>query len=131
MLSARRVAVLWTLVVWALLLVPGSVMGTGLGRIGSLPDWLVGSFDEMVHFSLLVPLGFLLWRGWRSWRWVVACLTTFAVSSEVSQIWVPLRSAEVSDLVADFLGGLVGALIARGSLVSFVDFDEEEAEVGH
>jgi VanZ family protein len=111
-------------------------MGTGLGRIGSLPDWLVGSFDEMVHFSLLVPLGFLLWRGWRSWRWVVACLTTFAVSSEVSQIWVPLRSAEVSDLVADFLGGLVGALIARGSLVEIEklwDFSprDEDANRGH
>jgi VanZ family protein len=80
----------------------------------------------MVHFILLLPLGFMLWRGWRRWGWVVGYLMAFATLSEVSQIWVPQRSAERSDLVADLLGGLVGTLLARRSLVSFGDFDEEE-----
>ncbi|MBZ0112933.1 MAG: VanZ family protein [Thermoanaerobaculia bacterium] len=121
---------MWTLVVWGLLLVPGSAVD-GLGSFDFLPPWLANSSDKFVHFLLIVPLGFLLWCGWRVWGWVIGFLVTFAVASEVSQIWVPLRSAEASDVVADLLGGLLGALIARRSLVSFGDFDEEEAEVDH
>ena len=40
-------------------------------------------------------------------------VTVFVVAEEISQIWIPLRTFELFDLTADFLGIACGAAIAR------------------
>jgi len=82
----------------------------------SLPEGISVS-DKILHFIVFGILGLLITRGMRYTKIiffknrpaitavVLGCL--FALSDEIHQAFVPARSAEVLDWVADFLGIVV------------------------
>jgi glycopeptide antibiotics resistance protein len=66
---------------------------------------------------LFIPLGalVLLWR--RDWTWLHATLVAFATTALIEtgqQVLRPERFASMSDIVANTLGGAVGALLVVG-----------------
>jgi hypothetical protein len=82
------------------------------------PSWPF--FDKMAHTAIYGCLGLLLCRafntldGWRSRTLkllVTATVLTalYGVSDEWHQSFVPARTAEAADLLADLLGGLLGS----------------------
>jgi len=104
----------WTVVALvALVLVVGSLMPSPLRR---RPEFSRVGPDKFLHFlghgSLAVALAAAL-RGDRRSRWLpallaVGCSTTLGVVTGTLQRWVPGRKPELADLVAGFLGAVVG-----------------------
>lgn len=83
-------------------------------------------WDKLAHFVLYAPAGFLAlgWLRYRHWRvgalsrllLATGAVLVYGISDELHQLIVPGRQASVGDLIADALGGLVGALIATAVL---------------
>jgi VanZ family protein len=113
--------VFWALVIFALSAVPGS----------QYPSVDVPNADKLVHVLVYLPLGALtasalLLRvpptAGRRTRLKVLLLTTalcglYGATDELHQMFVPNRSPDVRDVLADTLGGFLGgalALILRG-----------------
>ena len=76
---------------------------------------LVPYGDKVAHAILFGTLAFLVERfaasrGWRVGPATVM-LAVLVAAEETSQIWLPARAFTISDLVADFLGMAVGALV--------------------
>ena len=82
-----------------------------------IPDMGITYTDKILHFIVFGILGFLITRGMRyskieylKTRPVLTAILlgcVFALSDEVHQAFVPARSAEVLDWVADFMGIVV------------------------
>jgi len=118
---ARVAAVVWGLFLLALTSWPSPPEIPG---VTSLPN-----FDKLCHAILYGTEGFLLyfairWPGRPPSAFLVACfiggaLAVFGTLDELHQAWIPGRSMEGMDAVADaaagFLGGFVGALYGRRS----------------
>ena len=81
-------------------------------------------FRKTGHLTEYALLALLLWRGIRQpqkndrrpWRWDEAGLSLatvflYAASDELHQIFVPQRTALVSDVVIDSTGGAAGLLL--------------------
>ena len=75
-------------------------------------------WDKAAHFGEYAILGFLAARaiflitGWSlrtSALVAVVGATTFAITDEIHQYFVPGRDADVLDVLADFLGAIAGA----------------------
>lgn len=85
-------------------------------------------FDKFVHFVLYGVQAFLLYRavtwggesGFSLWRVIaiVGVMAVWAVADEVHQYWIPGRSMEGADVMADLIGATVGAMSASLSLRS-------------
>ena len=77
------------------------------------PD--VPGFDKVVHLAVYAVLGVLLARGGRLWpvatAWLVALGVAYGASDEIHQMFVPGRSPEVADWVADALGVALGVYL--------------------
>ena len=77
-------------------------------------------WDKLNHLSAFAALGLcavLGYRGSRRAQWAaLAGVLAFGALIEVLQQWVPNRSAEWADLLADALGIAVGALLAHAWL---------------
>ena len=79
----------------------------------------IPSFDKIVHAFLYGVEGFLLYRAvaWSgrarfSWLRVLAiggALAVWGTIDEIHQAWIPGRSMEGLDAMADTVGGLLGA----------------------
>ncbi len=95
--------------------------------ISSVPDLKVPAadlgLDKIYHFLEYVPLGFFLARALKGTQGrflrkeavlitILFCFS-YAVSDELHQMFVPGRSADTTDILADTLGGLIGGLIYR------------------
>jgi len=75
--------------------------------------------DKGVHFLEYAVLGWLCaaasrrtWpsaSGWRTAAFAVLITVLWGLSDEVHQAFVPGRSSELADVLADFLGGIAGA----------------------
>lgn len=114
-MSAWGPVVLWGLVIFGLSSIPGS----------QIPDVGFTFADKVAHVGVYGVLGALFFRAWRHSRRgaaasaivALAALSALAygVTDEIHQMFVPNRSSEVLDLVADLVGGVVGA--AAASLV--------------
>ena len=104
----------WTVVALvALVLVVGCLVPSPFRR---RPEFSRVGPDKFLHFlghgSLAVALAAAL-RGDRPSRWfpallAVGCSTTLGVVTGTLQRWVPGRKPELADLVAGFLGAVVG-----------------------
>lgn len=84
-------------------------------RLGFPPELATPARAEfLANAAILAPvsaLGSLLWR-WTSWRDWVAVAFVLACSVELAQgVLLPQRSATMVDVVANTLGGLVGAVL--------------------
>ncbi|MDR1759550.1 MAG: VanZ family protein [Fibrobacter sp.] len=93
----------------------------GSSKPGSGMTWLVPPYDKMLHGFIYACLGisYALWwkpAAWESKRilgifWVTLICLIFGLSDEFHQSFIPGRSASTDDLIADAVGGLVGALV--------------------
>jgi len=111
------IAVLWLVVVWVLLTVPGALLGDALGAV-TLPRWLTAHADKVVHAWLFFVTALFLHRvrlraGWGP-ALLAALVAAFAygVLTEAWQLRVPGRSAEWGDLGADAFGASVYGVLA-------------------
>jgi VanZ family protein len=96
----------------------------------AIPEGPVPETDKLVHIGLYGVLGFLCARALaargraRGARLVLGKLvaaaallaTSYGVTDEIHQIFTPRRSCDWHDVVADAIGGLVGAFIAANAL---------------
>jgi VanZ family protein len=112
-------AIVWAITLAVLSSIPGS----------AIPEVPLANTDKLVHVGLYLVLGLLCARALRATtalrpgRAVVATVllvTAFGVTDELHQLLTPNRSCDWHDLVADSLGGLLGALgwtiyLQRGS----------------
>lgn len=85
-----------------------------------MPSLPGGSSDKLAHAVLYGGLGFLVMRafcptrcGGRRWAWCLFCtvasVAIYGLSDEVHQLFVPHRTFDLMDLVADVAGGTLGA----------------------
>ena len=112
--KARRRLYLFFLVAWVSL----TFLLTSIPHLEVHED--IPFLDNGAHFAFYGVMGFLcaLWRresGRPAKRAVLyAVLFVLAVGAvdEIHQYWIPGRSADPLDLVADTLGGVIGASLA-------------------
>lgn len=115
MSTARRWApvMLWG----AIILVATSLPGAALPNVSDIPG-----VDKVVHGALYGVLGALVARaiGAKSgsaWLAAGVVVALFAAVDEWHQQWIPGRSAEAFDWVADVAGATFGASLSRTALV--------------
>ncbi|MEO7512208.1 MAG: VanZ family protein [Gemmatimonadaceae bacterium] len=106
---ARR----WTpSVLWGtLILVATSIPGSALPLASGFPG-----VDKLVHLFLYGMLGALIWRAqqqplWSTFWWTVAGIALFAGLDEWHQQFVPGRSMELADWMADVSGATLGIVL--------------------
>lgn len=81
--------------------------------------------DKFFHFTAYFALGFsfcisLSFNRWPRWGPLSFLFTMlYAMSDEIHQTFVPNRSFEVSDFLADVFGGLVAVLVFRYLMRTF------------
>jgi VanZ family protein len=110
---SRWLAAFWLLIMTVLFVLPGS----------AFPEerWFDKVyFDKWVHVGLFAVLLFL-WRSSiaspiKSYSMMLLCIALlYGLSIEVIQgAWVPNRSADIFDVVADMTGSLLGILMWQG-----------------
>ena len=93
------------------------LIGTSLP--GSLVPRQVSAFDKALHFTVYAILAVLLTRQisevtgrWRAAVLAIALTAAFGAADEWHQGFIPGRSQELADWLADSLGAAVGALAA-------------------
>ena len=111
-LLAWAPALLWSIMIFALSSVPGNRL--------PMPGWW--SADKFVHGAVYGVLGALCWRGVRA-TWArergtamqiiaaTALTGLYGITDELHQAFTPRRSPDPFDVVADIVGGLLGALV--------------------
>ncbi len=75
-------------------------------------------FDKAAHLGMYAVLGILFYRAFKTPRtpnrkaavWAVFAAALYGISDEIHQAFVPERSAEAADFLADGLGGLLGVV---------------------
>ena len=82
-----------------------------------IPDWR--NLDKVLHVAAYAILGVLFFRALSTGRFstnhkaavILSILFSglYGLSDEVHQSFVPGRSAEAADVLADFMGGILGA----------------------
>jgi VanZ family protein len=91
--------------------------------------------DKLLHIAAYVPLGFLVLRALSGGRlaaitWpralaAVAISVLYGVSDEIHQMFVPGRTADPLDIVADAIGATLGVMaLASLKVVRKVYFDD-------
>ena len=107
-LSAERRAWVWPLVIAVLIFTASSRSSVAGPRIPH--------FDKVVHFSVYGLLGTLACRaiaGSRGAWWALAAVYAYGATDEWHQYFVPGRSTEVADWVADTAGAAIAILMYR------------------
>jgi len=87
-------------------------------------------FDKFLHFSAYGLLGLLFFRLFhrtlnRNLKQIllisIIITTLYGISDEIHQSFIPARSADIYDILADFMGSVVGATIyMKGVIYLFV-----------
>jgi VanZ family protein len=108
----------WALIIFALSSIPGS----------AIPEGPVPETDKLVHLALYGVLGSFCARALvahgraaRTSKLILAAAilaTGYGVTDEIHQLFTPRRSCDWHDVVADAIGGLLGAFVATRWLAS-------------
>ncbi len=88
----------------------------------SVPDVDIVGIDKVAHVGLFALWAIALRRDFAgnfSWQWTLACGLVFSAMTELLQIAVEGRSFDVTDIIAD-AGGLVLGLLAGPLLLKWV-----------
>lgn len=109
--SLRPLAILWFIIMCVLFFLPGSALPEEHG-------WMILiRIDKLVHIFLFAIL-FLLWRiafnlKFRNYTiWLIFLVVAYGLAVELIQkYWIPGRSFDLYDVLADTIGCLVGLLI--------------------
>ncbi len=114
----REILTPWLLLIGLCLLIFWQSSGPLPPRTPYLPG-----LDKLAHFAVYALLAFLAARAFatmpfpdqaRVVPWAAASFAAlYGISDEIHQSFVPGRSADVWDLVADIFGAIAGALIYR------------------
>jgi VanZ family protein len=90
---------------------------SSLPATGHLPKW--PHLDKVLHVAAYALLGFLFFRALATGRLIdipnlalilsIIFTSLYGASDEIHQAFVPARSAEVADALADLVGGFLGA----------------------
>src|SRR4051812_29137315 len=110
-LRAWAPALLWSCVIFGLSTIPGN-------QLPALPGWW--NADKVVHTVIYGVLGALWWRGVRATRLrgrghgaqvsaAVVLTAVYGITDELHQAFTPHRSPDPFDVLADAVGGLLGA----------------------
>ncbi|MCI0513695.1 VanZ family protein [candidate division KSB1 bacterium] len=86
-----------------------------------LPHFYWPHIDKALHFGIYFILGFLMMRAFclgqtsklrvKNYVWGIVLGSLFGLSDEFHQCFVPGRSADIGDLIADILGILAAQLV--------------------
>jgi VanZ like family len=102
-------------------------------QFGRAGDWLalprVDPIGLAVNLLLFVPLGLaefaLAYRllGPRGWIVLIVAVdaAVLALIGESAQVWLPTRDSSMIDLVANTLGGAIGAMLAASAVADETD----------
>jgi len=113
----RIFAALWALLIFALSSIPGA----------AFPPSQVLSQDKLIHAAVYAVLGALLFlalhRRWSHKTSVLvliagATATLYGFTDEFHQMFVPGRFADLRDVLADGVGGFLGALVASTAVAA-------------
>lgn len=106
-----KLAAAWALLIFILSSIPGA----------AFPASKLFSYDKLLHAGVYAVLGaFCFWAIPQRWsrkagfRVVIAgaLATVYGLTDEFHQLFVPGRSSDMRDVLADCVGGHVGALVA-------------------
>ncbi|MBS4028548.1 MAG: VanZ family protein [Ignavibacteriales bacterium] len=106
-------AIIWALLIFSL----SSISGIKL-------PFKLFSFDKLLHFGVFFILGILWARAFLFQEWnetvkrnallfSVLFVMAYGASDEIHQMFVPGRSPEVYDFLADTLGGILAAILIK------------------
>ena len=104
-----------TRVFWPLLIAALIVLASSRSRVAA-PD-ITKIDDKFAHFGvygLLATLVCRLGHGWRAAAWSLLAVSAFGVSDEWHQSFVPGRSSDVRDWIADTLGAALAVGLYGG-----------------
>ena len=102
---------------WAMVISATSSLVITPGMYPPIPNG-----DKYFHMAEFFVYGFFvqrgalqrLWpKGWRGWVGVLVIVAVTAVSDELHQLFVPTRSCDVFDMLADVCGGALGMMSVR------------------
>ena len=103
-------ALLWAAIIFGLSSIPGP----------NLPKLAIIGNDKLAHITVFFVLGVLIFRAFHRkeelevFRWkrvflAVAIVMMYGISDELHQGFVPGRTLDVFDMLADVIGGLLAA----------------------
>jgi VanZ family protein len=104
-------ATAWALLIFVLSSIPGA----------AFPPSKLLSYDKLVHAAVYAVLGaFCYLAASRKWPRKASVLvlisgamaTAYGFTDEFHQLFVPGRAADLRDVLADSIGGFVGAMVA-------------------
>ncbi len=104
--TAWTPALLFMVFVTILSSIPGS-------KINAFP---IISWDKLLHIVLFFPFGWMLVRGAihygfkRTLLFSIVVVILFAIIDELHQYFTPNRCPDIFDIIADTIGGSLGAL---------------------
>jgi VanZ family protein len=115
--AKRYPAILWTIVIFILLAIPGNM-------IPSEAAFSISNFDKYVHISIFFVF-VLLWsfyfasrpeeskklRKWFFLVFIIACLYGTAMEY-VQKYFIPFRDFDLYDILSDVIGSLAGYIAA-------------------
>lgn len=116
--AARTLLFCVVLVAWVAVLLPNTVLAdlrSNYRPFGQAINWLEHVYlpINLIHIVLFLGLGLVLAlalprvrRVTQTW-WIVL----LAAATELVQLWVPGRSARLSDFAADLAGGAAGLMV--------------------
>ena len=94
-------------------------------------------FDKIVHMSVWITLSFSLRLGINRrfnhfqnehthyFLAILIILSTFyGITDEIHQLFVPSRSSDIFDVLADFLGSIIGVLIGHALVLYYEEKKE-------
>lgn len=64
-------------------------------------------FDKLLHFSAHAILSFLFFINWQNYKWTFIQSIAIGFAIECTQYFLPYRSFDVLDMLANTLGALV------------------------
>ncbi len=101
---------------WRALLVVLLVAITWLALVPNPPKAVSTGWDKSNHLLAFASLAFTcVWALWprpRQWWLIVVALVAYGIGIEIAQSFVPPRSADAFDVLADSIGIGIGLLIA-------------------
>ena len=107
--APSRLQIFWPLAIAALIFLASSRSHVAAPHVSNI--------DKVAHFSvygLLATLVCRLGRGWRAAGWALLAVSAFGVTDEWHQSFVPGRSTEFLDWVADTSGAALAVALYAG-----------------
>jgi VanZ family protein len=97
-------------IIWAVIMLLATTMKSG----DEMPEIDIPYMDKIVHFGIFGVLGFLItYEKRRADILTLGLCALYGAIIEVIQLFLPWRSFEWADMLADTLGALAGILVAK------------------